>query len=138
MPTPPPVPWFRGRTVVVTEIAGMLRFKALGKHRFVEPEKGAELVVPIDTLVIAVAEGPALGFQGDFAAIGRGDEIVLAPLDPDDAQAIEHELELRLDLPRTPRRMSRTDVTSVETWEFVSLEGELGFVTPEGFRALKP
>lgn len=137
MPTPPPIPWFRGRTVVVTEIAGMLRFKALGKHKFIEPEKGAELVVPIETLVIVVAEGPALGFQGDFNAIGRGDEIVLAPVDPEDAQAIEAELELRLGLPRAPRRISRTDVTSVETWEFVSLDGELGFVTPEGFRALK-
>ena len=129
---PPPVPWYRGRTVVLTEDDGLLRFRPLCRQPF------AEVAVPSSRLVVAVAEDGGLGLQGDFAGAGHPDALVLAQLDVDDAQQIERVLASRLGLPRRPRRIREADVATIHVWTFVSIDGVLGFVSgePPTFRRL--
>lgn len=120
---PPPIPWFRGRTVVLSEARGLLAFKPLTGRMFQSPPGTLELYLPTATLVIALAEGHGLGFQGDFASVSRSDEIVLGPIDPDDAQQIERVLCRRLGLPRLPRRVTASELTRSREWAFVVVEG---------------
>lgn len=130
---PPPVPWYRGRTVVVTEDAGVLRIRPLGRQPW------SEVAVPSARIVIAVAEEGGLGLQGDFGSLGESDTIVLAQLDADDALAVERLLASRLHLPRVPRRIREPDIATLHVWTFVSVDGVLGFVSgePPAFRALR-
>jgi len=108
---------------VLTETAGLLRLRPLGTHRFSEPAGTVELALPAATLVLAVAEGGALGFQGDFSRVGRPDDVVLSPLDPDDAQQIERVLAARLGLPHAPRRVTAAALAQSREWAFVIVEG---------------
>lgn len=120
---PPPVPWFRGRTVVLAPSQGAISIRALGSHAFTSPRKIRELHLPTATLVLAVAEGPALGFRGIFTESELPIDVVLAPLDPDDAREIERVLAEQLALPRIPRRVAMRDLARCQDGELVSVEG---------------
>jgi len=87
---PPPVPWFRGRTIVVapTQVSGdAISIRALGRHTFTSPSATTELTLPTEMLVLAIAEGPALGFRGIFTGADTTSplpiDLVLPPVDPD-------------------------------------------------------
>jgi hypothetical protein len=122
---PPPVPWFRGRTIVVTPVAtprgGALVFKALGRG-FGSLAGQRELTVPLATLVLVVAEGAALGLRGIFADTKQPADVVLGPIDPDDAQQVERVLAERANLPRIPRRVSASDLSTCEQGAFVLVD----------------
>jgi hypothetical protein len=126
--SPPPVPWFRGRTIVlapsvVTPSQDAISIRALGGHAFTSPRKIRELLLPAATLVLAVAEGAALGFRGSFTASELPNDVVLAPVDPEDAREIERVLAEQLGLPRIPRRIAMNDLSRAEDGELVSVEG---------------
>lgn len=120
---PPPVPWFRGRTVVVAQSQEKLSIRALGGHAFTSPSPTREITLPTGMLVLAIAEGPALGFRGIFTSVDLPIDIVVAPVDPEDAQQIERVLTDQLSLPRIPRRVAIGDLAGCEDGAFVRVEG---------------
>lgn len=129
---PPPVPWFRGRTIVVTPMDDTVVFKALGRRGFATLEGRRELTLPLATLVLAVAEGDALGLRGIFSDAKRPSDIVLGPIDAEDARQVEHVLAERVNLPRLPRRVSAAEIDTCENGAFVLVDDAgtrtLGFV----------
>ena len=124
---PPPVPWFRGRTVVVAPSQDAISIRALGRHKFTSPAATTELTLPTTMLVLAIAEGPALGFRGIFTGADTSSslpiDVVLAPVDPDDALQVELVLNEQLSLPRIPRRIAMSELARCEDSEFVRVEG---------------
>jgi len=132
---PPPVPWFRGRSIVLapsvvspTQVSGdAISIRAIGRHTFTSPSATTELTLPTEMLVLAIAEGPALGFRGIFTGADSTSslpiDVVLAPVDPDDALQAERVLNEQLSLPRIPRRLSMSDLSRCEDGEFVRVEG---------------
>jgi len=112
---PPPVPWFRGRSVVVVPSQDAISIRALGKHAFTSPSRTREITLPTAMLVLAIAEGSALGFRGIFTSVELPIDIVVAPVDPDDAQQIERV--------RIPRRIAIGDLARCEDGAFVRVEG---------------
>lgn len=126
--TPPPVPWFRGRSIVlapsvVAPSQDAISIRALGQHIFTSPNRTREITLPTGMLVLAIAEGPALGFRGIFTSVELPIDIVVAPVDPDDAQQIERVLNEQLSLPRIPRRVAIGDLATCEDGAFVRVEG---------------
>lgn len=124
---PPPVPWFRGRTIVVAPTHDGITIRALGRHAFTSPAATQELTLPTAMLVLAIAEGPALGFRGIFTSADLSPalpiDVVLAPIDPDDAIAVERVLNEQLSLPLIPRRMAMSELARCEDGAFVRVEG---------------
>lgn len=142
--SPPPVPWFRGRTISVTEDNGNLAIHALPGHAFTEPRGTHALYLPIDTMVIALAEGASLAFHGDFTRVGRPNDVMLAPVDPDDAQKAIAEIGKRLELPRRPRvrtvaellQATETQLVSVEAASFDGIELDRDVEAGQRYRIL--
>lgn len=122
--SPPPVPWFRGRTISVTEDNGNVAIHALPGHTFTEPRGTHALYLPIDTMVIALAEGASLAFHGDFTRVGRPNDVMLAPVDPDDAQKAIAEIGKRLELPRRPRVRTVAELLQATDVQLVTVEAE--------------
>ena len=118
---PPPVPWFRGRTIVVAPVGDAVQFRALGRG-FASLGGTRELTLPLATLVLAVAEGSALGLRGIFEGNKQPSDIVLGPIDPEDAQQIEYVLAERANLPRIPRRVSASEISTCESGAFVLVD----------------
>lgn len=123
---PPPVPWFRGKTVVVSEArTGLVAFRPVAPHAFRSPPDTLELYLPISRIVLVVAEGRALAIHGDFRGSGYPDDVIVAPIDAADAESIEQVLTERLDLPRYPDRIaSVADLVTHTGWAFVRVEDE--------------
>jgi hypothetical protein len=113
---PPPVPFFRGRTVSASEKDGLIAVRPLAGHAFASPPGTRELYLPTVTMVRVVAEPldedgqAALRFHGGFNRVDRPDEVVLAPLDARDAHALAAALSARLGLPRAPRPVRRDEL----------------------------
>lgn len=120
---PPPVPWFRGRTVTVVPSQDAISIRALGGHAFTSPNRTREITLPTAMLVLAIAEGAALGFRGIFTSVELPIDIVVAPVDPEDAQHIERVLNEQLSLPRIPTRIAISDLARCENGAFVRVEG---------------
>ena len=113
---PPPVPFFRGRTVSASEKDGLIAVRPLAGHAFASPPGTRELYLPTVTMISVVAEPldedgqAALRFHGGFNRVDRPDEVVLAPLDARDAHALAAALSARLGLPRAPRPVRRDEL----------------------------
>lgn len=129
---PPPVPWFRGRTIVVVPDGDGVTFKALARRGFATLDGRRAVTLPLAAIVLAVAEGDALGLRGIFFDAKQPIDIVLGPIDPEDARQVEHVLAERAGLPRIPRRVSVADLSTCEQGAFVLVDDAgtrtLGFV----------
>jgi hypothetical protein len=139
---PPPVPWFRGRTIVVTPEGDAVTFKSLVRSGFATLEGRRALTVPLASVVLAVAEGDAIGLRGIFFDAKQPIDIVLGPIDPDDARQVERVLAERVGLPRIPRRVSVADLSTCEHGAFVLVDDAgtrtLGFVLDGELVPLEP
>lgn len=120
---PPPTPWFRGRSISMSETEGMLTIEAMPGHVFHEPRDTFALYLPAETLVVAIAEGASMAFHGDFAKVGRPRDVMLAPVDPDDADRAVILLRKRLELPRIPRVVDAATLCATTSVALVSVEG---------------
>ena len=140
--SPPPVPWFRGRTIVVIPEGDGVTFKSLSRNGFATVDGRRALTLPLATLVLAVAEGDALGLRGIFFEAKQPIDIVLGPIDPEDARQVEHVLAERVGLPRSPRRVSVADLSTCEHGAFVLVDDAgtrtLGFVLDGALVPLDP
>lgn len=131
---PPPIPFFRGRTVSVAEADSLLVFRPRGEHRFSSPPGTSVLYLPTATTLSIEAEPMAqdgwsqLRCRGHFDRVSRPEAVILAPLDARDAAALVEVLSARLGLPRTPRGVHPWDLTrgGLANGEYVTIVGRQG------------
>lgn len=106
--TPPPLPFFRGTSILAREADGFLRFRTPRGDAWIDPPGTTELLLPKDTIVHVHVEpryreqAAELRFLGYFGAVSREPRVHLGPVAIDEAHALSEVLKARLSLPRLP------------------------------------
>lgn len=106
---PPPVPFFRGDTLRASEKEGLIALRPEPGYALSSPPATTELYLPAATILGVTVEPfsepgwAQLRFHGEFSRVSRPEDVVLAPVSEDDAQALVAVLHKRLGLPRRPK-----------------------------------
>lgn len=118
----PPLPFYRGRSLVATVSGEWLVIRPVG-GAFREPAGTTALHLPVATIVTAEARDDSVVFVGDFRRVDRPSRVRLAPIEPSDAVGITGALAARLGLPRRARAVDARELARLSAVELVEVIG---------------